>query len=524
MPEFNLVDQPWIPCLMLETGEARDLSLRETLTEAHRVRELFDDSPLVTVALHRFLLAVLHACFRGPRDFDEWKSLWANKRWDEAKLNQYLGDWKHRFDLFDAERPFYQVPPMKKEATDGEDEAVKFNPVTMLAHEMASANNATLWDHSFDTAATGLTASEAARQLIAHQAFCIRGGNSRPFNLSDGPLVKGYLVMIDGDNLFETLALNQKTYTHERPVVWRSGALDAPAWEQDIPDTPNKEGALPRGYLDYLTWQSRRIHLVAEPDTSANRAVVRRCQRLQNLKLPNKLLLRDPFKCQDKNFKAREINPNRALWRDCHTLLQQGADQSRDVDILNQLAEVELAREYGEIEANHKYAFSIYGLSNDDASVAMWSRERLLLPLSYLTSGDLVEALGYALDLAEAVAKNLTDSVKTLARMLVGDEDAGELTRSFGAESLYWSRLETPFKRLVVVLPNQNREDEYEWARWVERTAWDALNQVTAGLSGSARDFKAITAAEAAFNQSLGKTRRKFSHLFPQTQTAGGQL
>ena len=27
MPEFNLVDQPWIPCLILETGAARELSL-----------------------------------------------------------------------------------------------------------------------------------------------------------------------------------------------------------------------------------------------------------------------------------------------------------------------------------------------------------------------------------------------------------------------------------------------------------------------------------------------------------------
>ena len=59
MPEFNLVDQPWIPCLQRDSGKPQELSLRDTLTRAHEIRELPDDSPLVTVSLHRLLLAIL---------------------------------------------------------------------------------------------------------------------------------------------------------------------------------------------------------------------------------------------------------------------------------------------------------------------------------------------------------------------------------------------------------------------------------------------------------------------------------
>src|SRR6266545_3796 len=547
MPEFNLVDRPWIPCLMLETGEARELSLRETLTQAHRALELFDDSPLVTVAMHRFLLAVLHACFRGPRDFDEWKRLWANERWDEAKINQYLDGQKRRFDLFDTERPFYQVPLMKKEnggrktpkkpaknEAQAEDELVEFHPIALLAHEAATGNNATLFDHRCNDAPRAVSPAEAARYLIARQAFSVGGGVSYPFNLRHAPLASGFTVLAQGNDLFETLALNLMTYTSERPIVGRSDAEDAPIWEQSRPEDPNEKGTRPRGYVDYLTWQSRRIYL--EPESKP--AMVRRCQLQQKLKLNDQPLLFDPFKCYDferddkgneKAAKAFGLSPSKAVWRDSHALFQQIKDEKKGVrrpEVFNHLATIELARQTGEVEADPAYAFTVYGFATEPgkaANVIHWARERLPLPLSYLTDGGLVEALADALKLAEEVAENLKIAVKALARALVGDQDAGELARSFGAESLYWSRLETPFKRLLVALPNQNREDEYEWARTVERAAWNALNQGTAGLSGSARDFKAINAAETVFNQLLSKTREKFPQLFPQTQTAGGQ-
>ena len=37
------------------------------MTGAHKIAEMRDDSPLVTVALHRLLLAILHRCYQGPK-------------------------------------------------------------------------------------------------------------------------------------------------------------------------------------------------------------------------------------------------------------------------------------------------------------------------------------------------------------------------------------------------------------------------------------------------------------------------
>ena len=71
---FNLIDEPWIPCTMLD-GARRSLGLRETLTQAQAIRELGGDSPLEVAALHRLLLAVLHRNF-DIGDSQQWGALW----------------------------------------------------------------------------------------------------------------------------------------------------------------------------------------------------------------------------------------------------------------------------------------------------------------------------------------------------------------------------------------------------------------------------------------------------------------
>jgi len=42
MPEFNLVDQPWIPCLLRDGGKPQELSLRDTLTGVHEIRVVYE--------------------------------------------------------------------------------------------------------------------------------------------------------------------------------------------------------------------------------------------------------------------------------------------------------------------------------------------------------------------------------------------------------------------------------------------------------------------------------------------------
>jgi len=101
---FDLISEPWVPCVGRD-GQAVELGLQDVLVRAHELRELGGESPLVTAALHRLLLVVLHRVF-GSADYDAWYALWQAGRFDPTVLDAYFAQWRERFDLFHPARPF----------------------------------------------------------------------------------------------------------------------------------------------------------------------------------------------------------------------------------------------------------------------------------------------------------------------------------------------------------------------------------------------------------------------------------
>ena len=165
MFEFNLVEEKWIPCVISD-GTLKDASLREVLTKATEIREIVGDSPPVTIALHRLLLAILHRALNAPQNYEEWNDYWQAKSWNkEGKIDKYLDAWKHRFDLFDERRPFYQTVSVKDSVQDG----------AIIQLYFQGKNNATLFDHSTTDAPKEITPAEAARFLVAFQGFDFGG-------------------------------------------------------------------------------------------------------------------------------------------------------------------------------------------------------------------------------------------------------------------------------------------------------------------------------------------------------------
>ncbi|HEX2952121.1 MAG TPA: type I-E CRISPR-associated protein Cse1/CasA, partial [Armatimonadota bacterium] len=264
---FNLIDEPWIPVIPRD-GPPREVGVRDALVHAHEWREVFDNSPLVTVALHRLLLAILYRAL-PPRSQDAWDALW-DELWQAARLPEapivaYLEQWRDRFDLFSETHPFYQTAGLTIEsANDGT------SPVSRLAHELASGNNATLFDHRSDASGHAMSAASAARLLIAAQTFSMGGGNSgkailagKHFNRSNaqhGLLVNGLCAWIAGNTFRETLLLNL--------VPDDFAPDDIPPWEASTA-TPEHmilaaDSATARGRIDLLTWQARLIRLIGE--------------------------------------------------------------------------------------------------------------------------------------------------------------------------------------------------------------------------------------------------------------------
>lgn len=531
MPSFNLIDEHWIP-VTLHDGSFDELSLRDVFARAPIIREIIDSSPLVTAALHRLLLAILHRNF-GPPSFAHWEALWMQGACDLTALNRYFDAWRHRFDLFDTDRPFYQVPEME----DG-----RRRPVTALMHEAASGNNATLFDHHVDEIPPLLPAAAAARYLLACQAYSIGFGKSNPFYFQDAPLTRGFTVLLLGDNLFETLTLNLLRYDQNHPFPRFED--DLPVWERECLDEPDPRGIIPRGYLDYLTWQSRRVYLYPEPDG----ATVRWCQIQQGLKLAGDQL--DPFKCfrvdPQQGIRPRGLDPERAVWRDCHALFQQADSSWKRPEVFNWVARIGEQRRQGKLQARSTYRIAVTGFASDRgkaASVVLWREERLPLPLDYLDDQVLLGQLRVALDLAETMAGYLRESVRELARLALDpasddqhrqspsgsghkapsaalDNEIRAMAGRLGAERAYWATLENPFQKLLSdlaedVTTTPEGSHHYglrvlpEWARLVYRSARDAFEEVLDGLDKSPRTIKAVALAEARFQQLAGTFLRR---------------
>ena len=497
-PTFDLLRFPWVPCIRAD-GATVELGLRDALVQAHELRELHGESPLVTAALCRLLLAVLHRVF-GPATCDEWGALWAAGRWDAARLGAYLERWRHRFDLFDPERPFYQAS----------DERVKPKSVVSLIHDVASGNNPTLFDHHTEAGGITLTPAQAARMLVASQAFGLAGLSGLVQKFTDAPCAGGIIFLVQGETLFETLALNLVRYADDAPLPRRPD--DRPAWEMDDPFTTDR--SLPRGYLDYLTWQNRRVLLL--PETTTDGIVVRQVTIAPALRLERDIL--DPMKHYRKDEKRGPLpllfTEGKALWRDSAALFRLHDEGYQPPRAFQWLAE--LVDEDHLFQSQTRRCLAL-GMSKKQAKVNFYRSERVPLPLMYLTNDALAEALDTALDMARRTASQLWGATRMLATFVLvpgsdqesarkpDPKDLAHLTQQWAVERRYWSRLEIPFYETMEALPEEREGALERWRDRLVRTAWRAFDQVTNNLGHDPRTLKAVVRARGQLVAGLSK-------------------
>jgi len=416
MPTFNLVDEPWIPCVMADHGgSVRELNLRETLLDCSFIREILDPSPLVTLTLHRVLLAIVHRVF-GPEDSAKWQALRRRGSLDPQPLLSYLDRWHGRFDLFDACQPFYQSPSLNFQYQ---------HSIALLVPEMASsANSATLFDH---TLVASLTPAQSARYLIAFQSFAVgglisleKGQDPRLYKFVDAaPLTRASVILVKGANLFETLMLNLHQLSATDAEPFESSGDDAPLWERD--EEIHVGDRSPTGYLDLLTWPSRRIRLRSsvgvDGTVSVNSVVIMKGSQFPDEWSSHGKETMVAFKRNPKPSKGQDpwlplaFRDDKASWRNSLALLQsveEDQDRPKTVNWLHDLVWE------GALDRRLVFPLDIYGVSTDKALVRYWRHERLPLPLAYLSDGDLLSRLKDGLELAESVGKLFTGGFVTV--------------------------------------------------------------------------------------------------------------
>jgi CRISPR system Cascade subunit CasA len=559
---FNLIDEPWIPCLKPD-GKRVELGLRDVLVQAHKLHEIHGDTPLETAALHRLLLAVLHRVF-GPEKPNIWKSLWEQEDFDRSMLENYLHrpEIHRRFDLFDPEKPFYQ-PCKRHEQKLGEvvnngrvqhkgkmsleefldssnREDVEPKSVISLLLHAASGDNAVLFDHSTKAVGISLTLAQAARALITSQLFGFGGTSGVRENFTDAPGAKGILFFARGRNLFETLILNMVQYEGDKPLPILD-ASDLPAWEMEDPFVPDRKK--PRGYLDYLTWHNRRIWLL--PEEVEGQIVVRDMYWVPGLELDADVV--DPMMhyFEDKKGGVRPLcfTSNRALWRDSKVLFQLG-EVNEPPQVVQWLSRLANPPNFV-LNKTRRFQLMALGMAKNQARLDFLRSENLPLPVDFLKKPDLVGELGRALQAAESSAfairtasfvlawlvlypttnaqvfespANINSKIKSGSRKQSKDEEAKriyKLAKSWGVERYYWSDLDVHFHYLIQDLPDAPEQVLQTWRGQVRRAATAAFNQAERYAGSDGRTMRAVAVARQRFNIGLAAAVGKASEINP---------
>jgi len=503
---FNLVDEGWIPCLMMD-GSQQELSLADVFSRAKDIREIADPSPLVVASLHRLLLAILIRS-HAPITMKDITIFWKNGGWDAKRTRKYLNDWKGRFDLFDAQHPFYQQPGLKSEST----------LVARLSQETATGNNPTLFDHSLDENAMPIPPSTAARRIVTAQSFAVGGGKGPaeyPTYLSHAPLVGKVMVILRGSNLSETLLLNLLPYDAGNPKEAlgssSSDGNDILAWEREAPDAPG-HSRHPEGLLDYLTWQSRAILLIIDPK-SANRAI-KEMRFVQGSVMISELIF-DPMasyrKSEEHGWLPLKIEEKKEPWRNLSALTHLTNERvvPRQFKVIADLIDL------GVLDRSCRYNLEVFGLCSDKAKINLWKHARIPLPIAYLKDEDLIRSVEMAIHDAEQFYKVMRKSVWIFAASLLspvkGNPDkktVSAIRDSIDPSQDYWSRLEIPFHSFIdtlVITPEDDRDSIL--SSWKKTTCAEeskrAFEHAISGQDATARELRAGVKARASYYREI---------------------
>jgi CRISPR system Cascade subunit CasA len=519
---FNLVSEPWIP--VRTQGQIELLSLEQALLRAAEIECIEDPSPLVAVALHRLLLAVLYRALQGPQTLEN-NLEWLENGFPNELIQKYFIQWKHRFDLFDLDRPFFQVPDLHLSGFNNQPKSW-----TVLDAEVSDGGQgADIFNHE-NRRPEPITPDLAVRILLSRQTFAL-GGLSRTFVYSSkrSPSPSAIFLIPQGRNLLETLCYNLD------PNNFALLDFDIPFWESEssvnIALLRKKNAGEVMGCVQAYTWMSRSVKLV--PKESEGKIAIEEVfftsglapefdkERYFDPMVGTQIVRSGPNKGEHMFSGFRD---GRQFWRDFHSLfpvkLQAGVSRPRVIDI-----SLRLYSEFGK-----EVKMGVYGICNatQEAKIDFARQEVYLLPeaLSVNRLSDVYSSLEDAMKTAEVIGESLVDATQTLALKILSHGsrkvDKGDVTKmvdGFPTFLNYWSTLEKAFSELLIRLTADYRWEVIE-KFWIEQViqASDRAWELTRNSVGDdAFALRAIYSAEGSLRIAQKPFREK---LKPAKETA----
>ena len=540
-PEYNLLDEPWIPVRLVD-GTITDVGLLELLRRTTDIADLACELPTQSIAIQRLILAIAYRV-ATPRDARDWA-----RQWDEGapteQMIEYLERWRDRFYLFGGRFPFMQVADLRtaKDAVSGLEKLIADVP-----------NGEQFFTTRHGRALACIPASEAARWLVHAQAYDpsgirsgavgdsqVKGGKGYPI----GPAWCGHLglVWLKGQDLDETLVLNLiPASTAALRGVDSSTEWGVCSWEASEPEssvrgdyslldpagTP-KELSIPR----LLTWHSRRIRLVG--DSSGVTGVV----LAQGDKLaPQEMRLYEPQSLwrystpQSKKFKTdvympRKFEAGRALWRNLPGTLPtvttvQGVDKQPKREFLPsatlsfhyQLDNASIQTSYPKVMRIQAVGVT-YGPQESTFEDIYSDELTLSVAVMRVEREDLSAEIDRQVRLTEEVARDVGTLAANLARAAGESGDgAGDGARD-RAKELFFSAVDNDFRSWLTQVDGHEsgRDIGRRWECTLRQHATDIQTELVRGASSSAiigrdtgRGYMNVGIAENYFRSALNK-------------------
>ena len=540
-PEYNLLDEPWIPVRLLD-GTIADVGLLELLRRTTEIADLAFELPTQSIAIQRLVLAFSYRV-APPRDARDWV-----RQWDEGapteQMIEYLERWRDRFFLFGGRFPFMQVADLRtaKDAVSGLEKLIADGP-----------NGEQFFTTRHGRALACIPPSEAARWLVHAQAYDpsgirsgavgdsqVKGGKGYPI----GPSWCGHLglVWLKGKDLDETLVLNLvPTDAAQLRGVESSTEWGACSWEVseaesavrgdysllDPSGTP-RDISIPR----LLTWHSRRVRLVG------NREGVTGVVLAQGDKLaPQQMYRYEPQSLwrystpQSKKFKQdvympRKYEAGRALWRNLPGTLPtvttvQGVDKQPKQEFLpSATLSFHYQLDNASIETTYPKVMRIQAVGvtygPQEATFEDIYSDELTLSVAVMRveHEDLSAEIDRQVRLTEEIARDVGNLAANLARAAgESGEGAGDGARD-RAKELFFSAVDTDFRIWLTQVDGREsaRDAGRRWERSLRQHAVGIQGALVRGASSSAiigrdtgRGYMNVGIAENYFRAALNK-------------------
>lgn len=491
MGRYNLIEEPWIPVRDL-AGNRKELGIRDVLLTAENLSVIEDPSPLVTAALHRFLLAVLYRTLEGPCDIDEAKKLF-KEGLPKDKIKTYLEKWKNRFWLFHDKYPFGQTPDFEPKA---------WRSWTVLAAEHNADNAKVLFDH-LDVSESGvIQLKQTAKWLLACHTFALGGGNSDFQYVKDAPSASFVMAIPIGKNLLDTLLYclvpqNQKVMTN-----------DIPMWEREPEKIDQLKKVIDRaesGYADLYTWRSRSVRLKDKNSDGISEVAFASGIGYIDSVAVDPMLAYKIIEVKDKEKEAKVKKKiavrfnDRGIWREFDSLLPDGTHLSPAV-IENS---VFLARND---RARYPHSVIVLGQANNKAKVEFWRMEQFILPKTIIRDHYTREDIHSYLEEAKDVNKSLYSACANFGESLLSrgerkpePSDIKGFITQMPSLPYYWSTLESKFHDILRDYTLECNPDDihHDWlvsVRNALQEAWSLHEQSVPG--GDTWAIRALVKAE----------------------------